>query len=104
MSGLVNANVDYKVILALGAVGLAVYWVLSRDAAKVVTTVGSAVKDTAKAVGTAVNPLNNQNAAYSTVNAIGRAVGENDHEREFWTLGGQIYDWTHGTRTTEGIY
>jgi hypothetical protein len=48
-------------------------------------------KETAKAVGHAVNPLNNDNVFYGGVNAVGESITG----RKDWNLGVQIYEWTH---------
>jgi hypothetical protein len=74
----VSAANDFATQVAVGVgVALVVAWVLNR---------------TAKAAGAAINPTDRDNLAYRGVNAVGEAVsGERG-----WTLGGWLYDVTHG--------
>lgn len=71
---------DAQKVLALGAVAIAVYWILSREALAA-----------AKAVGAAVNPVDRDNVFNSGVDAVGKSLsGESG-----WTLGGWVYDITN---------
>lgn len=78
--------------LAVVAIGAA--YLLARKA-------GATVSDAAAAVGTAVNPVSDQNLAYKGVNAVGSAVTGD----QSFSLGGWIYDLTHPAGTgSSNIY
>jgi len=48
----------------------------------------------AAVVADKVNPASTGNVVYSGVNAIGDIFNDGTNNDD-WTLGGQIYDWTH---------
>jgi hypothetical protein len=73
-----NPNLDWKAILALGAVGLVFYYVARREAGAVVTGVEKAI-----------NPVNPQNVFASAANAVTGAVTGTP------SLGAEIYNITH---------
>lgn len=81
---------DAKVIAIgggiIGLVVLIVLWQARRD----VISLGTGAVSAAKAVGTAINPLNPDNAVASTVNAVGASITGRD-----WSLGSWIYEVTH---------
>lgn len=52
---------------------------------------GAALGDAAQAVGTAVNPVSDQNLAYKGVNAVGAAVSGD----QSFSLGSWLYSVTH---------
>lgn len=68
----------------IGLVALLGVYLVARKA-------GAALGDAASAVGTAINPVSDQNLAYQGTNAVVRAVtGDQDA-----TLGTKIYEWLH---------
>lgn len=81
---------DAKVLAIGGSIiavaALLVLWRVRQDA----IAVGGAVVDLAGTVGHAVNPLNQNNAAAGTVNAVGQALSGDAG----WSLGTWIYDMT----------
>ena len=74
-------NLDWKAVLALGAVGLVVLFVLEKQA-----------KAAAIAAGQAINPLNNDNVIYGAASKIGDVVAG---DGQSVPLGTRIYDWFH---------
>lgn len=74
-------NLDWRAVLALGAVGLVVLLVIEKQA-----------KAAAMAAGQAINPLNNDNVIYGAASAIGNAVST---DGQSVPLGTRIYDWLH---------
>lgn len=82
-------NLDYKVVLAAGAVGLVVLYL----ARKQVTDAAQGAVKVAGAVGTAVNPLSHENIFYRATNAVVNAVSPDQDKTQ--TLGSRIYDWLH---------
>lgn len=70
---------DYRAVLALGAVGLLAYFIIRRD---VVAGV--------RAVGTAINPLDERNLANRAVTAVGETLSGS--KSGTWSLGSAIYD------------
>jgi hypothetical protein len=71
--------------VAIGIVGVLIIGYLVKEKA------AKAIPDAAKAVGQAINPINDQNIFYTGVNAVGGYVSGKDN----WNLGSAIYDWTH---------
>ena len=70
---------DWKGILAIGAVlGIAGYLAKKQ------------IAQTAQEVGTAINPVSDQNIFYQGASAVANAVTNNT---ESLPLGSQIYDW-----------
>lgn len=82
---------DMAVKLALGAGALVGAWFLWRKAAAaagIVADTTQQVVDSVSEVAHDVNPLNNDNVIYTTVNKVTGGDDEN-------TLGGRIYDFFH---------
>lgn len=67
--------------------GAVLYFISSR----IFKGAGEAIGNVAKSVGTAINPVSDQNLAYRGVGAVGAAVTGD----QYWTLGGAIYDLFH---------
>lgn len=75
-------KLDYKVVIAGGAVLLVVAWVLRGQ-----------VKAAAVAVGESVNPVSPENIFYKAASGVVNAVsGDGDKNA---SLGSRIYDWLH---------
>ena len=74
----------FAVGLGLGLVAIVGIYLLAKKAS-------SAVGDAAAAVGTAVNPVSDQNLAYKGANAVVQAVTGDQST----SLGSKIYDWLH---------
>lgn len=68
---------------------VAAVYIITR-AARAAVDVGGAALGT---VGNAINPLNNDNVFYSSVNAVGASIA--GVPRDSWSLGSWIYDITH---------
>lgn len=77
--------VAYGMVAIIGIV--AVYYIVKKLGSAAVSAVGSA----ASAVGTAVNPVSDQNLAYRGVNAVGASVSGDSS----FSLGSWIYDLVH---------
>jgi len=73
--------------VVIGIVGLIVFFTLRSD----LKSAGAAAVDVAGTVAHAVNPLNPENVAASSVNAVGQTLSGD----KGWTLGAWIYDVTH---------
>ena len=71
---------DWKSILAIGAVGLVVLYVVKKQATAAVS-----------AVGTALNPVSQGNIVNQGVNAVLTAVSSTPNIPT--SLGSEIYDW-----------
>lgn len=72
-------------------VGIAAVTVGAVYLAKKAQGVGSSLASAASTIGTALNPVSDQNIAYKGVNALGTAAtGDNN-----FTLGGWVYDKLH---------
>ena len=71
--------------VAVGVVGILIIGYIVKKQAE------EAIPEAAKAVGQAVNPINDENIFYTGVNAIGGYISGEDN----WKLGAKIYDWTH---------
>ena len=69
---------DWKAVLALGAVGLVVLYVFKKQAAAA-----------ASAVGAAINPISPQNIFYQGTSAVTGAVTGQANT----SFGSEIYDW-----------
>jgi hypothetical protein len=78
----VNSKAFTYVVVGAVAVG-AIYWIGKRF--------GDAAGKALAAVGTAVNPLSDQNLAYRGVNATGEAITGDPN----FTLGGWLFDVFH---------
>lgn len=90
-TGSVAASAKEVVIVGAAGVGLIVllYWLAKREIKAGVGAVADGVVSTAKAVGTAVNPLDQKNIANKAVNATVQAV---TMEKDA-TLGTKLFDW-----------
>jgi hypothetical protein len=75
----------------IGVVGLIVFFQLRKDS----IAIGEKAVDIVQTVGTAINPLNNQNVFAGTINKVGEIGGG-----QGWTLGGWFYDATHSAPMT----
>jgi hypothetical protein len=75
----------------IGVVGLIVFFTLRNDT----IAIGEEAIDIVQTVGTAINPLNNQNVFAGTINELG-AIGGGAN----WTLGSWFYDVTNPTPMT----
>lgn len=84
-------QVEAKTILALGTVAIAgfVVWRVSKAAGAAASAAATAVGQGAIAVGTAVNPLNNDNVFATGVNKVVQAVTGDTSA----TLGTKLFDW-----------
>lgn len=70
---------EHAVFGGVVVLGLVVLWRIS-----------SATGNAVKAVGTAINPVDGNNIAHSSVNAVGAAItGDED-----WTIGTKLAEWT----------
>lgn len=70
-----------KTTLIVAGVAVAGLWYLKRQGVQ-----------TVQAAANAVNPLNNENVFYGGVNSVGAELTGDEH----FTLGGWLYDLTHG--------
>lgn len=70
-----------KTVLIVGGVAVAGLWYIKSRAG-----------DTVARAGQAVNPTNPDNIFYGAVNSVGRELSGDEH----FSLGGWIYDITHG--------
>ncbi len=71
--------------VAVGVVGILIIGYIVKKQAE------TAIPEAAKAVGQAINPINEDNIFHAGVNAIGGYVSGEEN----WSLGAKIYDWTH---------
>lgn len=82
---------DTKAIVIGGSIiavaALIVLWRVRKDA----IAIGGAAVEGAKQLGTAINPVNPDNAFAGAVNSVGSAISTN----QSWTLGSWLYDVTH---------
>lgn len=95
----ISTGLMVKLGLAVGA-GLALY-MLTRKAGEAISTTFDAVGEVMGDVVEAVNPVNPNNLAYKSVNAVGAAInkdadGAGKNADGSWTLGGWFYDVMHG--------
>lgn len=85
-------NVDYKFVLAVGAVGLVAYYVLSRDAVAAGSAVADGLGGAIDAAGSAVNPVSTDNILYRGVGAL-VDVFDDGNRNDSASLGTRIYEW-----------
>lgn len=74
----------------IGILMIIVLWYVLRKA-------GSAAEQAIDNTLAAVNPVNDENIFYQGTNAVGGALSGD----QYWSLGGQVYDWMHPFQTED---